>query len=173
MNQIEFRIKLTPHFDANSRSKIKGDWPCLILIFLDKCRFLLRPLFFAYEDRTQIIRLIAETYRRLAATINAEELAISTKLLWERITLIMTDSVRKNLQIGHGAAEVSQSNRSNIHVLADTDKQINFRNKLQTFNSAEVFSTWINKCCGVCHCFGFKSCQLQEVSKYYQSGLTF
>ena len=64
-------MKVTLHFDTTSRSKIDGDWPCLILIFSDKRRFPLRPIFFAYEDRAQIIRLIVETYNRLAATINA------------------------------------------------------------------------------------------------------
>ena len=87
----------------------------------------------------------------MAATINAEELAISAKLLWEKITSIMTDSVGKNIQIGDEVAEVLQSShipyhllckshpaeafdRSNIHVLADIEKQLDFRNKLQTLN---------------------------------------
>ena len=113
----------------------------------------MRPLFFAYEDRAQFIRLIVETYKRLAATINAEELAISAKLLWEKTTSIMTDSVTKNLYIGDGVAEVLQSShipyhllckshpveafdRSNIHVLPDIEKQLDFRNKLQTLNPA-------------------------------------
>ena len=37
LNQIESGIKVTLNFDATSRSKIEGDWPCLILIFSDKC----------------------------------------------------------------------------------------------------------------------------------------
>ena len=59
--------------------------------FSDKCRFSLRALFFAYEDHAQIIRLIVETYKRLAATKNAEVLAISAKLLWKKTTSIMTN----------------------------------------------------------------------------------
>ena len=135
-NQIESWIKVTLHFDATSRSKIKGDWPCLILIFSDKRRFPLWPLFFAYEDCAQIIRLIVETYKWLAATINAEELAISAKLVWVKTTSVMADFVSKNLQIGDGVAEVLQSShilyyllckshpveafdQSNIYVLAD------------------------------------------------------
>ena len=71
--QIQPDTKVTLHFDTTSRSKIDGGWPCLILIFSDKRRFPLRPIFFAYEDRAQIIRLIVETYNRLAATINTDE----------------------------------------------------------------------------------------------------
>ena len=79
----------------------------------------------------------------MAATINAEELAISAKLLWEKTTSIMADSVSKNLQIGDGVAKVLQSShipyhlpcksqpveafdQSNIHVLADIEKQLDF-----------------------------------------------
>ena len=117
--------------------------------FSDERQFRLRALFFAYEDCAQIIRLIVETYKQLAATINAEELAISAKLLWKKTTSIMTNSVSKNFQIGDGLAEVLQSSHipyyllskshpvealdhSNIHVLADIEKYVDFRNKLQT-----------------------------------------
>ena len=65
LHNIKTGTKVTLHFDATSRSKIDGDWPSLILIFSDKRRFPLRPLFFAYEDRVQIVRLIVETYKRL------------------------------------------------------------------------------------------------------------
>ena len=87
------------------------------LIFSDKHQFPLQPSFFAYEDCAQIIRLIVETYKRLVATINAEELAISAKLLWENTTSIMTDSVSKNLYIGDGVAEVLQSSHIPYHLL--------------------------------------------------------
>ena len=153
LNQIESGIKVTLHFDTISHSKIEGDWPCLILIFSDKHWFPLQPLFFTYEDHAQIIRLIVETYKRFAATINAEEFAISAKLSWEKTASIMTDSVSKTLQIGDGVAEVLQSSHtlhhllckshpveafdwSNIHVLADIEKQLDYRNKLQTLNPA-------------------------------------
>ena len=63
LNQIESGIKVILHFDATSCSKIEGDWPCLILIFSDKCQFPLQPLFFAYEDQARIIRLIVEMYK--------------------------------------------------------------------------------------------------------------
>ena len=81
LRTIEKGTKVTLHFVATSRSKIDGDWPCLILIFSDKQRVPLRPLFFAYEDRAQIIRLIIETYQRLAATINTPNDPCSAKTL--------------------------------------------------------------------------------------------
>ena len=60
--QIQPDTKVTLHFDTMSCSKIDGDCPCLILIFFDKCWFPLRSIFFAYEDRAQIICLTLETY---------------------------------------------------------------------------------------------------------------
>ena len=61
-------MKSTLYFDSTQRSKIDGDWLCLIFIFTNNLRFSLRPLFFAYEDRENIVRLIVETYIRLALT---------------------------------------------------------------------------------------------------------
>ena len=75
------------------------------------------PIFFAYEDGAQIIRLIVETYNRLAATINADEHPVSAKMLWEKTTAIMTDSVSKNLKIGEGAAKILQSLYVPYHLL--------------------------------------------------------
>ena len=55
-------IKCTLHYDTTSRCKIDGDWPAIILNFGGKQRFSLRPLYFAYEDRKQIVRLLVETF---------------------------------------------------------------------------------------------------------------
>ena len=66
---IDDNVESTLHFDQ--RSKIDGDWPCLILIFSDNSRFSLRSLFFAYEDRENIARLIFETYTRLALLVTS------------------------------------------------------------------------------------------------------
>ena len=63
-------MKITLHYDTTSGSKIDGDWPTLILIFSEKRRFPLRPIFFAYDDHAQIVCLIVESYNRLTATIN-------------------------------------------------------------------------------------------------------
>ena len=143
--------KVTLHFDATSRSKIDGDWPCLILIFSDNRRFSLRPLFFAFEDRAQIIRLIVETLMRLAATISTPESESTAATLWEKITALMTDSVSKNLHIGEGVAKdldskhvplhllckshpVEAFDRSNLAVLESIEKKVEFRKKLETIN---------------------------------------
>ena len=56
-------------------------------------------------------------FKPLAATINAEELAISAKLIWEKNTSIMTDSVIKNLQVGDGVAKVLQLSHILYHLL--------------------------------------------------------
>lgn len=71
---------VTRHYDATSRSQIYGDWPALILIF------------FAYEDRAQIIRLVIETYEQMAATLNTEEFNVTAKMLWEKTNAVMTES---------------------------------------------------------------------------------
>ena len=99
-------VKSTLHFDSTQRSKIDGDWPCLILIFTNNLRFSLRPLFFAYEDRKNMVRLIVEIYIRLALTITSIDQAASAKDLWEKTTAIMTDSVSTNLKIEDGVADV-------------------------------------------------------------------
>ena len=61
-------IKMALHYDATSRSFIDGDWPSLIFNFKGKdplkCRMTsLRPLFFGYEDREQIISLTVDHVR--------------------------------------------------------------------------------------------------------------
>ena len=65
-----------------------------LLIFSNKQRFLLRPLFFAYEDRENIVRLIVETYERLALTLSVDEEVVTPRELWEKTTAIMIDSVK-------------------------------------------------------------------------------
>ena len=151
--QIQPGMKVTLHYDTTSRSKIDGDWPTLILIFSDKHRFPLRPIFLAYDDRAQIVHLIVESYNRLAATINHDEHPVSAKMLWEKTTATMTDSVSKNHKIGEGTAEALQSahvpyhllckshtvegfDQSNLSVLASVEKELGFREKLQTINPA-------------------------------------
>ena len=55
--------KVTLHFDTTSRSRIDGEWPSLILNFKsdveeDNQMIMLRALFFAFEDREQITKLV-------------------------------------------------------------------------------------------------------------------
>ena len=89
MRDLQLVVKVTLHYGSTTRSKIDGDWPALIiLIFSDCCQFPLRTMFFAYEDRKQITRLIAET----------------------------TDSVGKN-RVEELVAEASQFNHKSDHLL--------------------------------------------------------
>lgn len=62
-------LKCHLHYDTTSRCKIDGEWPAIIFNFSGKKRFSLRPLFFAYEDRKQIVKLLVETFRRLAVLV--------------------------------------------------------------------------------------------------------
>ena len=124
--------------------------PALYSIFNDLI-FSLRLLFFAYEDRVNIFRLIVETYISLALTITSTDQAVSVKDLWEKATAIMTNSVSKNLKIEDGIADVLKSSykpyhmfckshlveafdQSNIEVLSTTENQLNFREKLESIN---------------------------------------
>ena len=59
-------IKCTLHYDTTSRNKIDGEWPAILFGFSSGEEFVLRPLFFAYEDRQQIADLLVETYHRLS-----------------------------------------------------------------------------------------------------------
>ena len=65
--------KATLHYDTTSRNSIDGEWPSIIIRFLDGREFVLQPVFFAYEDREQIIELLAETFKRLAAAASIHE----------------------------------------------------------------------------------------------------
>ena len=67
----ESSIKVTLHYDITSRNSIDGECSSLILNFSDKQKFRLHLLFFAYEDREQITKLIVETYERVTAAASA------------------------------------------------------------------------------------------------------
>ena len=45
-------VKCTLHYDTTSRGKIDGDWPSIMFSFSNNRRFVLCPLFFAFEDGT-------------------------------------------------------------------------------------------------------------------------
>ena len=81
-----------------------------------ECRMIsLRPLFFAYEDREQIISLIVESLKRLSVAAN--KLDVTASNLWEKIDAIMTDAVSKNLKMEDGVAEALQSRNVPYHIL--------------------------------------------------------
>ena len=79
IKNMKGRGKCNLHFDSTQRSKINGDWPCLILIFSNRQWFSLRSLF-AYEDRENIVHLIVETYERLVLTLSVNE---EVNIPWE------------------------------------------------------------------------------------------
>ena len=92
----------------------------MIFNFLDEevpenNRFLrLRPLFFAFENREQIAKLIVETLKRLSAATRS---LMSAKDLWERIDGFMTDAVSKNLKVEHAVADILGSDHVPLHLL--------------------------------------------------------
>ena len=91
-------IKSTLHYDTTSQNRIDGEWPSIIFAFSSSEDFALRPVFFAYEDRQQIVDLLVETYHRLslAASVHLGQ-EITSKQLWGKTVSIMTDSVTKNV----------------------------------------------------------------------------
>ena len=111
--------KVTLHYDTTSRSRVPGEWPGLILNFLNKdfslCKmFTLRALTFAFEDRNQITKLILETLERLAAAAGD---SLTAKDMWQQITAFMTDAVTKNLKVEYFVAEKLESNHIPFHLL--------------------------------------------------------
>ena len=119
LGNLDEGTKVTLHYDTTSRSQVDGEWLSLLLNFLNddptKCRmFSLGAIFFTYENREQIVKLIVETFRQLSV---ASSEAFSSKKLWENITNIMTDSVTKNLKTEHGVAEMLGSNHIPFHTL--------------------------------------------------------
>ena len=116
---LEEGTRVTLHFDTTGRSRIDGEWPSLILNFLndikDKCKMVnLRALFFAYEDREMIVKLFVETLERLSVATGRKS---SPKELWENIYAIMTDAVTKNLKIEEFVAERLNSTHIPKHIL--------------------------------------------------------
>ena len=94
--------------------------PSLILNFCYddpvKCKMIsLRPLFFAFEDREQIVELIVETLKRLH--VAADNPSLTTIDIWEKIDALMTDAVSKNLKIETGVAECLASKHVPYHLL--------------------------------------------------------
>ena len=74
----------------------------------------LRALFFAFEDRDQIVKLILETFERLAAATSGNK---SSKELWENIYAYMTDAASKNLKLGYEVSKQLGTKHVPIHLL--------------------------------------------------------
>ena len=61
---------------------------------------IIRLLFFAYEDRQQIVDLFLETHKRLAVVYNVyHNTNFLPSKVWEKNDSIMTDASTKNLKI--------------------------------------------------------------------------
>ena len=75
----------------------------------------MNPLFFAFEDRAQIVKLLVETYECLALLVDSNQATTTARDLWEKTLIIMTDSVEKNLHIEKGIAKELKSNHVPYH----------------------------------------------------------
>ena len=151
-NKKEETDNVTFHFDTTSRNCIDGEWPALILNFREGLRFNLRPVYVAYEDRENIARVLAETYERLAVAAEVKmSTPVSAKELWEKTDNLMTDSVTKNLNIGPliasklgsshipkallcNAHVVEKFDDTNLNVLADVERKLKLRERLEKIN---------------------------------------
>ena len=149
---MESSVRCTLHYDTTSRSKIDGEWPSIVFSFSNKQQYVLRPIFVAIETRSQIVSLILETLECLAVLVTGnDEKKTTSKELWEKITIIRTDSVEKNLHIeDESAAAVGSTHipihlfcnalmvealdRSNINVLATIEESLKFREALESSN---------------------------------------
>ena len=92
---------------------------CILLLnFSDGYQFVLRPLYFAYKDREQIVDLLIESLSRLANAASIEtKCQITVNARWEKIDSFMTDAVAKNLKVTEYIAVKIQSNYQPIHLL--------------------------------------------------------
>ena len=74
----------------------------------------LRALFFTFEDRDQIVKLILETFERLAAATGGNK---SSKELWENIYAYMTDATSKTLKVEYEVSKQLGTKHVLIHLL--------------------------------------------------------
>ena len=126
----------------------------------------MRPLFFAFEDRAQIVKLLVETCEHLALLVDSNQESATAKNLWEKTSIIMTDSLEKNLHIEKGIAKELKSNhvpyhflckthtvealdRSNINILANLEHALKFREALKSMSSG--VKSWRKISCVVCN----------------------
>ena len=142
-------VQVTVHYDTTSRNNIDGEWPSLILVFSDSQRFRLRPLFFAYEDCQNIVRLFVETFERLAAAASTSATDVVTaQTLWSRVSNVMTDAASKNLGFEKEVSAALQTDHiphhllckahtvealdiSNLRVLSSLEKQVKLQQKIE------------------------------------------
>ena len=121
-------------------------------VFLLTGDLLCNLYFFSIEDRAQIVNLLVETYKHLALLVDSNQGSATTKDLWQKASVILADSVEKNLHTEKGIAKELKSNhvpyhflckahtvealaRSHINVLANLEHAIKFREALKSMNS--------------------------------------
>ena len=161
---IQSGIKSTLHYDTTTRCGIDGEWVSLILSLSDGRRYRLRPIYLAYEDRDNIIRYIVESYQRLAIIAsNVKNFEVKAVDLWKKTAALMTDAVSKNLNVHSGISAqlntdyiplhllckshtVEGLDRSNIQVLSEVERTIQFRDKVEAVNPAIKRFTRGEKC---------------------------
>ena len=74
----------------------------------------LRALFFAYEDRDQIAKLVYETLTRLSVATGGITTAMD---LWHNIYAFMTDAVTKNLEVETMVSKMLGTDYVPLHIL--------------------------------------------------------
>ena len=99
----------------------------------------------------QIVKLLVETYECLALLVDSNQGSATAKDLWEKTSIVMTDSAEKNLHIEKGIAKELKSNhvpyhflckahtvealdQSNINALANLEHALKFREALESMN---------------------------------------
>ena len=130
------------HYDTTSHCQINGEWPSTILSFSAGTDFELCSLFFACEDREQVVLLLVKTIKRSSvAATRSDEFA---KKSWENLFALMTDSASKNLKIVDGISESLGSTYKLIHLLCKSYRV----EKLNTCNLEVLlsFETKVKQC---------------------------
>lgn len=107
-------VKIVLYYDSTTRKGISGEWTSLIIIVGDEV-FRLRPLQLGKETRDQIADFIIENLNRLAILGGT-----SAKVLWEKITALMTDSVSKNMEIEKIIAQKLESLHIPLHLICQS-----------------------------------------------------
>ena len=104
--------KIAIHYDTTTRRRNAGDWTSLIMKISNSLTYRLRPLSLAVENRKTISDLLVEEFQHLAQAGNT-----SAKVLWEKVTSVMTDSVSKNLHVEDQVAATLNSTHIPFHLL--------------------------------------------------------
>ena len=117
--RVPSNVQCTLHYCMASLCKIDGEWSSIIFSFSDNKSYILHPVDFAYENHTQIISFLLETYKRLVL-LNNDKQRTTAKELWEETTIIMT---------------FEALNIPNINVLASLESSLKFREAPESINT--------------------------------------